>query len=210
MKKTRLSGMRLMLVLTVFAFVCMLGGCRRVEPELRAYPLAMGFDWSKESGYTVYYAMPDLAAYTGEGKAGEKRELLWTYQGSTYRDIEENLIKTREQQADLGHVQTIILGKDLLNNARAYQDTMSYLVSQPMLGSGSYVFQSAVLGQVMGENGQTVDSLGEYLVELLDKEKGPKPVILQNLFNAWYNDEPVPGLMDVRMGKERLEVEGVV
>lgn len=193
------------ILLLTFALVLTNCGCRRVEPELRAYPLAMGFEWSAD-GYTVYYAMPNLAAYTGEGKEPEKRDLLWTYTGRDYAAIERAVKDTKEQLLDLGHVQVIILGEGLIQNKDAYGKTMEYLVGQPMLGSGSYVFASDMLAQVMAENGGMVDSLGEYLVDLLDKDPGEKPVILQGLYDAYYNREEIPELMRIEVSKEGLGI----
>lgn len=183
-------------------------GCRRIEPERRAYPLALGFDWA-DGHYQVYYAMPDLGTYTGEGKAEDRTSLLWTYNGANYDEIERLINQSRDQQVDLGHVQVILLGEGLLGHKDAYDETMEYLLEQPVIGSGSYVLKSQDLAAVMETNGALTDSLGEYLADLIHKAAGEKPAVLQDLYNGWYNGETIPQLMNVRTAGERIEVEGL-
>lgn len=45
-------------------------GCQGVEPEKRAYPLVMAFDW-EEGQYRVIYGMANLAVSTGQGKSAQ-------------------------------------------------------------------------------------------------------------------------------------------
>lgn len=203
---------RTYLVLCVLGlFLSVLGtagtGCSRVEPELRAYPLAMGFDWA-DGKYNIYYAMPDLSTFTGEGKPSDTTELLWVYEGANYGEIEQVVRQTKQQKLDLGHVQVILFGEGLLENSEAYDTTMKYLLDQPVLGSGSYVFRCPELASVMGENGNMTDSLGEYLADLIKKEKA-QPAVVQDLYNAWYNKEALPQLMTVRSRDGQIEVEGL-
>lgn len=195
------------LALMAVLLVCF-SGCRRIEPELRSYPLAMGFDWV-DGRYQVYYAMPDLGTYTGEGKAEDTTSLLWTYNGASYEEIDKLINQSREQQVDLGHVQVILMGEGLLGYADAYDETMEYLLEQPVLGSGSYVLKCQDLAAVMETNGVMTDSLGEYLADLIHKASGEQPEVLQDLYNAWYNGEAAPQLMNVQVTEERIEVEGL-
>lgn len=183
----------------------MLDGCRRVEPELRAYPLALGFDMA-EGRYRTFYAMPDLGTYTGEGKAEKKESLLWCYQGSDYENIDALVDRTREQAVDLGHVQVILLGDGILEDTEAYDTTMEYLLQQPVLGSGAYVLRCPDMESVMQENGGMTDSLGEYLADLIRKKGGEEPAVLQNLYNAWYNGEAIPELTTVQVTGDGIEV----
>lgn len=190
-------------------FFLMLTGCQRVEPEVRAYPLALGFDYT-ENGYRIYYAMPDLAAYTGEGKAGENHELLWVYEGADFQEIEKQVRSSREQLLDLGHVQVILFSEKLLKSGNPYEEVLRYLDGEAMPGSSAYVFSCGMLDAVMQQNGVLTDSLGEYLVDLIDKEQGvserEKPKTLQNLYNAWYNKEPVPALLKVQLEQNYIKV----
>lgn len=186
-----------------------LNGCQRVEPEVRAYPLALGLDYTGTS-YRIYYAMPDMAAYTGEGKSAEKHDLLWMYEGADFREIEKLVRSSREQLLDLGHVQVILFSEALLSSGQPYEEVLKYLSSETALGSGAYVFSCGSLDQIMQQNGEMTDSLGEYLVDLVDKEQGveqrERPKTLQQLYNAWYNGEPVPKLLKVVVEENYIKV----
>ncbi len=194
----------------IILYCLIANGCQRVEPEVRAYPLAIGLDYTGTS-YKIYYAMPDLSAYTGDGKSTQKHDLLWTYEGSNFKEIEKQVRSSREQLLDLGHVQVILFGENLLNSGIPYEEVIKYLNDEPMLGSGAYVFSSAALEDVMKQNGEMTDSLGEYLVDLVDKENAVEqremPKTLQDLYNAWYNGEPVPSLLKVVLEQNYIKVQ---
>lgn len=183
-------------------------GSHRLEPELRVYPLAMGFDVI-ETGYLVYYDMPDLSVYTGEGKPMEESERIWSFQGNGNKDIERAIAETKKETPDMGHVQAIILGSGLLADPVKYGEVLESFVQEPMLGSGSYVFFSNDLKNVMNTSANQTDSLGEYLVDLIDKSPGRRPVILQDLYNAYYNKEPLPKMMEVLVDEETIAVNGL-
>ena len=186
-----------------------LNGCQRVEPEVRAYPLAIGIDHTGAS-YRIYYAMPDMATYTGEDKSAGKHNLLWVYEGTDFKEIEKQVRSSREQLLDLGHVQVILFSEALLNSGQPYEEVLKYLNSETALGSGAYVFSCSSLDEIMHQNGEMTDSLGEYLVDLVDKEQGveqrERPKTLQKLYNAWYNGEPVPKLLKVVLEENYIKV----
>lgn len=190
--------------------ILLLTGCRRVEPEVRAYPLALGLDY-RDGLYRIYYAMPDLSAYSGDGKGGEKQDLLWLYEGDSFQNIEKQVRSSRDQLLDLGHVQTILFADTLLQSGEPYEQVLQYLEEQKELGSSAYVFSCEALDQVMEQNGKMTESLGEYLVDLIDKEEGvarrERPKILQHLYNAWYNGEEVPALLQVEYKDSYLVVK---
>lgn len=198
------KGILIVLVILVAALV----GSHRLEPELRVYPLAMGFD-AAEEGYQVYYDIPDLSVYTGEGKPMEESERIWSFQGSGNQDIERAIARTKKETPDMGHVQAIILGSNLLDDPAKYADVLESFVQEPMLGSGSYVFFSDDLQGVMKTSASQTDSLGKYLVNLIDKLPDRRPVILQDLYNAYYNKEPLPELMEVLVENETITVNGL-
>lgn len=197
----------LVLGIALLSFINM--GCQRVEPEVRAYPLALGIDYTGES-YRIYYAMPDMAAYTGEGKAAKTHELTWVYEGSNFKEIEKQVRSSREQLLDLGHVQVILFSEGLLSSGQPYETVLQYLTDEAVLGSGAYVFSCSSLDEIMRQNGEMTDSLGEYLVDLVDKEEGvaqrEKPKTLQQLYNAWYNGEAVPKLLRVVLEQNYIKV----
>lgn len=185
-------------------------GCQRVEPEVRAYPLAIGLDYTGEV-YRIFYAMPDLGAYTGDGKTAEKHDLTWMYEGKDFSEIEKQVRSSREQLLDLGHVQVILFTERLLNAGSPYEEILVYLQDEADLGSGAYVFACGNIDEIMNKNGELSNSIGEYLVDLVDKEEGveqrEKPKTLQKLYNAWYNEEPVPDLLKVVLEENYIKVE---
>lgn len=184
-------------------------GCRKIEPEVRAYPLAIGIDYTGQT-YRLFYAMPNMSAYAGDGKNTEKLKLTWMYEGIDFKDIEKQVRSSRQQLLDLGHVQILLFSEGLLNSGQPYENALVYLEEKTELGSGAYVFSCSNLEEIMKQNGETTDSLGEYLVDLVDKEEGveqrEKPKILQTLYNAWYNKEPVPKLLRVVFEQEYMKV----
>lgn len=180
----------------------------RLEPELRVYPLAMGFD-ATATGYQVYYDLPELSVYTGEGKTMEESERVWSFEGFGSEDIERQVARTKKQTPDMGHVQAIILGSNLLADPVKYAEVLESFVQEPMLGSSSYVFFSNNLQEVMSVSAATTDSLGEYLVDLIDKSQDKQPIILQDLYNAYYNEESLPLLMEVLVENGTIAVNGL-
>lgn len=184
-------------------------GCRNIEPEVRAYPLAIGIDYTGQL-YRIFYAMPDMAAYAGDGKNTEMQNLTWLYEGTDFQDIEKQVRSSRQQLLDLGHVQVLLFSEGLLNSGQPYEQVLTYFEEKKELGSGAYVFSCVNLEEIMKQNGEITDSLGEYLVDLVDKEEGveqrEKPKTLQTLYNAWYNGEAVPKLLRVVLEKEYIKV----
>lgn len=157
----------------------------RLEPELRVYPLAMGFDIGDE-GYQVWYDLPELSVYTGEGKPMETGERIWYFQGQDQEEIADQITRGKKQTPDMGHVQTVLLSKNLMQDQQKYKKVLTSFVQEPMLGSSAYVFVVEQMEEIMTIGAQTTDSLGAYLVDLMDKSE-EKPVILQDLYNACYN-----------------------
>lgn len=180
----------------------------RLEPELKVYPLAMGFDVT-ETGYQVYYDIPELSVYTGEGKPMEESERIWHFQGIGNGDIEQQIARTKKQTPDMGHVQAILLGSSLLADSVKYTEVLESFIQEPMLGSGAYVFFSNDLQEVMSVSAAATDSLGEYLVDLIDKSPDRRPIILQDLYNAYYNEEQLPQILEVLIENGTIAVNGL-
>ncbi len=176
-----------------------------LEPEHRVYPLAMGFDIS-EKGYEVYYDIPDLSRYTGEGKPMEQEERVWHFVGSDSQEIEKSITQSKKETPDMGHVQVILLSKDVLNNPDAYRQILTSFVNKPMMGSSAYAFGCENLSGVMNTASEKTDSLGAYLVDLVDKISEVKPVLLQDLYNAYYNGTSIPDLMEIQTKDGQLLV----
>lgn len=177
-------------------------GIHRVEPERRVYPLAMGFE-TDGSGYEVYYDIPDLSVYTGEDKVMETESRIWYFQGTNSQDIKQQIEKTKDVVPDMGHVQVILFGSRLLYDEEKYGEVLESFVKDPIFGSGAYVFFSEDLSAVMETGAAQTDSLGAFLVDIVDKSNDRNMVILQDLYNAYYNKQEQPRLPEVQA--ERLK-----
>ena len=89
--------------LAVFGF----GGCAGVEPEMRAYPMAVSADWQNEE-YVIIYGMADLPVDTGQGKdaqeSGQEQNTGTVFRGKDMDEIHSLYDATQEYELDLGHV----------------------------------------------------------------------------------------------------------
>ena len=82
-KKVTVAGLVLVITLTG-------SGCAAVEPEKRAYPLALGAGVS-ENGFVLKYAMPDMSTATGQEKPDEDPISVLTLSGRDFQEIEAGL-----------------------------------------------------------------------------------------------------------------------
>ena len=83
-------------------------GCAAVEPEKRAYPLALGAGVS-ENGFVLKYAMPDMSTATGQEKPDEDPISVLTLSGRDFQEIEAVYNRSQEKFLDLGHLEVLIL-----------------------------------------------------------------------------------------------------
>ena len=177
----------------------------RLEPELRVYPLAMGFHLS-DQGYEVYYDLPDLSTYTGEGKPMDNEGRVWHFSGKDAQSIENDILRSKKETPDMGHVQVILFSRELLADTEKYGEVLGSFVNKPVLGSGSYVFVCDDVRLVMEMGAKKTDSLGSYLVDLVDKLPRNKQVILQDLYNAYFNQEQLPQMWEVYAENEEVAI----
>lgn len=178
----------------------------RLEPERRVYPLAMGFDIN-EGGYKVYYDLPELSVYTGESKPMEESERIWYFEGADHGEIAAQIARGKKQTPDMGHVQAIILSRELIQNQEKYENVLTSFVQEPMLGSSAYVFVTDQIEKVMSVGAKQTDSLGTYLVDIMDKTGETKPILLQDLYNAYYNQEEQLTLPVVLVNQDEILVK---
>lgn len=200
MKKAILYGVALFLIGALIL-------THRLEPERRVYPLTMGFDIS-ESGYEVYYDLPELSVYTGESKPMEESERIWHFEGANHEEIAAQITRGKKQTPDMGHVQAIVLSRNLLRNRKKYEAVLTSFVQEPMLGSSAYVFVTDQMEGVMSVGAKQTDSLGTYLVDIMDKTEEAQPILLQDLYNAYYNQNDMPILPVVWVNQGEIFVEG--
>lgn len=84
-----------------------------VEPEKRAYPLAVTLD-VRDGRYEAGFGMGDLSALTGQGKAEKEEKEPQIYTGDTLKEVREDYSRSQQYYLDTGHVQAVLLGEGLL------------------------------------------------------------------------------------------------
>lgn len=183
-------------------------GCGGVEPEKRMYPLALGVDW-KEEQFLVNYGMPDLPAATGQEKEeeGQKSSLL-SLKGKTFAEIEKQYGRSQEKYLDMGHLEVLLLGEELLNGEHL-GELLAYLKKEAFVGENLYVFQTVAPEEVMSWQGGNGTSVGEYLTGIMENRmtgQHKKGVTLRELYHSWYEKEPLPRLPEIQVQGEKLEI----
>lgn len=183
------------LLLFIFGSVILLGGCQVKELEEREFPLAVSFDLSDKEEIEVIFTFSDvvMVTQTDKGIGSEEIDQLPKLTGETMDDILQLHYRSSEKYLDLGHVQAIILGKDLISNQDKFKKILLYLESNEVFARNVLLFIAAESAdEVMKVNSVSVDSLGEYLGQIyknnpyLDKKES---VTLGDLLNYWHNGE---------------------
>ena len=119
-------------------------GCAAVEPEKRAYPLALGAGVS-ENGFVLKYAMPDMSTATGQEKPDEDPISVLTLSGRDFQEIEAVYNRSQEKFLDLGHLEVLILDEQILEEG-AREALIGYLKQEEHIGEDVYVFRTNMLG----------------------------------------------------------------
>ena len=186
----------------------LMAGCG-VEPEKRAYPLAVSLDL-REGEYEVRYGMARLSAVTGQGKEpeGDSAERL-AFRGESLEAVRRAYHRSQQYYLDTGHVQAVLLGETLQEDREKLAQALEEMEENRMLGSGCYVFSCPDPGALMGLDGTVLESLGEYLVGIYENrpaDQGEKGVTLQEVYSAWYRDGSLPALPRAVLGENGLPV----
>lgn len=209
-KKKRMSAVTMgSLLVLMFVFT----GCGGVEPEKRIFPLAMGVDFSEER-FTVTYGMADLPEATGQNKPEEGGEAnTLSIQGKDFSEIEENYNRSQEKYLDLGHLEILVLGTELIsgkeNLSEIQEILIQYLKNQPFIGEDIYIFQAEKPEELVGWRTEKGTSLGEYVTGIMEnrmngqKEKG---VTLRELYYQVAKEDELPELPTIIMGDKTLEI----
>lgn len=209
-KKKRMSAVTMgSLLVLMFVF----SGCGGVEPEKRIFPLAMGVDFSEER-FTVTYGMADLPEATGQNKPEEGGEAnTLSIQGKDFSEIEENYNRSQEKYLDLGHLEILVLGTELIsgkeNLSEIQEILIQYLKSQSFIGEDIYIFQAEKPEELVGWRTEKGTSLGEYVTGIMEnrmngqKEKG---VTLRELYYQVAKEDELPELPTIIMGDKTLEI----
>ena len=203
----------------LLVLMLVLSGCAGIEPEKRMYPLAMGIDLTEkeplteeenpaEKEYSVVYGMPDLPNATGQEKAeSEKQSPVLTLQGRSFKEIENLYQRSQEKYLDIGHLQAVIIGKNLLNSDR-WQEFLTYLKKEPLAGENIYLFQADDPQAVIEwDTGGT--STGEYLTGLMENRTSgqqKKGVTLREVYYQWYQDQTMKKLPEIVLKNDGIQV----
>lgn len=191
----------------MFLMMCSLTGCAGIEPEKRMYPLALGIDLAGED-YVMTYGMPDLPQATGQGKEEEgKNPSVLTIQGEDFSEIEKIYERSQEKYLDIGHLQVIIMGKNLLDSPK-WEEFLRYLKKDPLAGENIYLFQAEDPGSVINwDRGGT--SAGEYLKGLLENRTSSQQkegVTLRQIYHRWYESGTLPDLPEIIQSGNGIQV----
>lgn len=202
-KRRKKAAVGSLMIIAVLFFT----GCAGIEPEKRMYPLALGIDFSGES-YKLTYGMPDLPQATGQGKDEEENTpSMLTIQGKDFQEIQEIYERSQEKYLDIGHLQVIILGENLLNSEK-WKEFLVYLKEEPLVGENIYLFGAEDPEAVMNwDSGGT--SVGEYLTGLLENksaERQKSGVTLRQIYYQWYQNGTMKVLPQIILGENGLQV----
>lgn len=199
----------------VLCFSLILGGCGAVEPEKRMYPLALGVDITMPGGGTdagffqLTYGMPDLPKATGQDKSGEEEgNTALTISGQCFADIEAEYNRTQEKYLDMGHLQVLILGNEVLEENR-WEAVLDYLKEEPYVGENVYVFRTDDAKKALNWQGAGGTSIGEYLQGLLENRTPGQEkdgTTLRELYHARYQDSILPDLPEIVFVNDEIQV----
>lgn len=183
--------------------LCLLSGCAGVEPEKRAFPLAISVD--VEGGeYVVTYAMANLPLMTAQEKdqeeSGESQNTGTVFRGKKFEEIQEAYDSSQEYMLDLGHVQALILGDGLLADEGKRKELFEEIGKSMVIGRNLYLFRTEKPELVMEQNGKQKDSVGEFLAGFYENQPGRTertPVTLEDFFYQWSNEGTIPALPEL-------------
>lgn len=194
------------------AFLMGLSGCQIVEPEKRAYPLVVGIDW-QQGQYQICLGMARLAVSTGQGKEGGDGQegnnsgaLVLT--GESREEIMKIYNSTQELYLDPGHVQAVIFGSGILAEDERMRGVLEEMEGETGLGNGAYVFKSDDVRDVLGTNGNQVESLGKYLSGIYENRTDEgNPVTLAQVYLGIHNGEGMPEIPEIWVLGEEIMIE---
>lgn len=203
MKKTAKRRSRRKRCLLLLAGLLVLEGCGGIEPEKRAFPLAVSVD-VEEGEFLVSYAMANLPLMTGQSKdqeeSGEEQNTGSTFRGKTFDEIRKQYEDSQEYELDLGHVKALVLGETLLQDQRWREELFEEIEKSPVLGKNLYLFRTQTPSEVMEQNGKEKDSIGDFLAGFYENRSGNRnriPVTLEDFFYVWSNEGRVPELPEL-------------
>lgn len=206
-RKVNISMGRLPIVALIFALVLTLSGCQIVEPEKRAYPLVLGIDWTGEE-YAIYLAMAKMAQSTGQEKSGSEQDAnMIVLQGKDSKEIQETYDASEELYLDVGHVQALVFGEQLLMEEERAASILKELEQNHDLGNSPYVFQTDDMEGLFAKNGKEIASLGDYLKGLYENRMQKRtPRTLLDVYRVLHNEDMLPKIPKLNVSKEKVEL----
>lgn len=195
---------------TVFfiSMIFILTGCGGVEPEKRMYPLALGADFT-DGRFQLTYGIPDLPKSTGQEKSGEDQgNAAPSIVGESFREIENLYSRTQEKYLDMGHLEILVLGEELLDGG-SWEQVLEYLKQDPAIGENVYVFRCDSASEAVAWVSPQETSLGEYLSGLLENNPNGSPeeaVTLREVYHEFYDRGALPVLPRIEIQGEELEL----
>ncbi len=204
-KKVNISIGRWPVVALILALVLTLSGCQMVEPEKRAYPLVLGIDWTGDS-YEIYLAMANIAKSTGQEKSGSQQDAnLLVLKGKNSQEIQTMYDASQELYLDIGHVQAVVFGKELLANKEHMQAILLELEQNHDLGNSPYVFCTEQMKELFEKNGTQIESLGDYLIGLYENRINKKsPQTLMQVYRNLHNKNELQNIPELEVSKEKI------
>lgn len=190
-------------------FVLFLTGCG-VSLEDRIFPLSISANYVNGK-YQLIYGIPGLSAMTGQGKSeteGNQPQAI-VYEGKTPKEAEMHFNQNQKNYLDMGHLKTLILGREILDNEEALEGLLTYLEEKPSVAGNLYVFVSSNPQELMSLDGQGDESVGDYLTGILENNlegKSKDAVSLQDLYNAWHRKEDMPRLPQVTVVNKKPQI----
>lgn len=185
-----------------------LGGCGGVEPEKRIYPLALGVDYEDEE-FIVTYGMADLPEATGQDKPEENgNKNVFSLTGGDFQEIDELYNRSQEKYQDLGHLEILILGENLVLE-EAWEPLLEYLKGEPFVGENIYVFQAENPGELVNWKSEKGASLGEYIMGIMENRTSGQQyagVTLREVYYQIAKDATLPELPAIMQQQEELEI----
>ena len=194
----------------ILVFCLFLGGCGvAVEPEKRAYPMALGVDASSE-GLLLVYGMPDMSESTGQEREEEDGGArVLQISGGDFVQIEQAYDRSQEKLLDMGHLQVLVLGRTLVEDGR-WRLVLDYLKQENLVGEDLYVFEAENAAEILKWNGEENSSAGEYITGMMENRmSGEKraAVTLRELFYEKYKEDRLLKLPFVRVDNGSLEID---
>lgn len=180
-----------------------LTGCSKHELENRSFPLAVGYEKTKEECRAVFH-FPDLSAVANENADGvyttiEARE------GADFFSIQKDYEKNSSKTLDFSHTKALVLSEGLLKDEKELQEFIDDTKHQELMARNTYLFVTDVPMQELFSLDENLEkAFGTYLEELLesDEDYNNKQIMtLGKLYNERSNKQetlfiPVLGIQN--------------